>query len=152
MEALESALGVWLSAISIHQPLPGETIPLFNLTEPTEEFEAAVQKSEYYELLDPPDWYPARNLLWLFSYFDAAIDTLMHEADHATLAEVGTDTIEFTDLPPRESIALGAYALLIPIHFKDLVRQNRDLIIAHLLQYPWSIKPKGRDTPKAPLT
>jgi|SRR5699024_7462700 len=139
METLESVLGEWLSIISIHQPLPGESVPLFHLMEPIQEFEAAVQSSEYYDLLNPPGWYPARNLLWLFSYFDTAIDTLMYNADHAALAGVSTDTMEITDLPPRESIALGAYALLIPIHFKNLVRQNRDLIIAHLLQYPWLV-------------
>src|SRR5699024_8223362 len=73
METLESVLGEWLSIISIHQPLPGESVPLFHLMEPIQEFEAAVQSSEYYDLLNPPGWYPARNLLWLFSYFDTAI-------------------------------------------------------------------------------
>lgn len=144
MEALESALGVWLSAISIHQPLPGETIPLFSLTEPIEEFETTVRASDYYKLIDPPAWYPARNLLWLFSYFDDAIETLLIQVSHATLAEVSPDTMELADLPPQESMALSAYALLIPIHFKELIEQNRDMIIALMLQYPWSVTPQPR--------
>src|SRR5690625_1430209 len=140
MEHLKSALGEWLSIISLHQPLPGETIPLFNLTDPIEEFETSVRASDYYKLIDPPAWYPSRNLLWLFSYFDDAIETLLIQVSHATLAEVSPDTMEFADLPPQESMALSAYELLIPLQFKGLIKQNRDLIIAHILQYPWSIK------------
>lgn len=142
MEMLQTVLGKWLSVISKYQPVPGESVPLFDLPDINEEFEAAVYESPYYQIINPPKWYPIRNLLWLFSYLDDALDSLVYEAALEVLISPEGLTAEEVEPTPGETIIVGAYGLLIPIQFKELIRQHRDLIIAHLLQYPWQVQPQ----------